>query len=68
MECGYEGEPMQVAFNPGYLLEGLNALGGPVAVLSLTDPRKPAVLAPAAEDGGISQGYRYLIMPIRIGA
>src|SRR5436305_1674152 len=68
MECGYEGEPMQVAFNPGYLLEGLNALGGPVAVLSLTDPRKPAVLAPAAEDGEISEGYRYLIMPIRIGA
>jgi len=68
IECGYEGEPMQVAFNPGYLLEGLNALGAPVAVLSLTDPRKPAVLAPAGEDGEISEGYRYLIMPIRIGA
>jgi DNA polymerase-3 subunit beta len=68
MECGYEGEPMQVAFNPGYLLEGLNALDGPVAVLSLTDPRKPAVLAPAGEDGEVAEGYRYLIMPIRIGA
>jgi DNA polymerase III subunit beta len=68
MECGYEGEPMQVAFNPGYLLEGLNALDGPTAVLSLTDPRKPAVLAPAGEDGEIVEGYRYLIMPIRIGA
>jgi DNA polymerase-3 subunit beta len=67
MECGYEGEPMQVAFNPGYLLEGLNALDGPVAVLSLTDPRKPAVLAPAKEDGELITGYRYLIMPIRIG-
>src|SRR5256886_2502048 len=68
MECGYEGEPMQVAFNPGYLLEGLNALDGPVAVLSLTDPRKPAVLAPAKEGGEIIEGDRYLIMPIRIGA
>jgi DNA polymerase III subunit beta len=68
MECGYEGEPMQVAFNPGYLLEGLNALDGPVAVLRLTDPRKPAELAPAKEDGEIIDGYRYLIMPIRIGA
>jgi DNA polymerase-3 subunit beta len=68
MECGYEGEPMQVAFNPGYLLEGLNALDGPTAVLSLTDPRKPAVLAPAKEDGEIIEDYRYLIMPIRIGA
>jgi DNA polymerase III subunit beta len=68
MECGYEGEPMQVAFNPGYLLDGLAALDGPVAVLSMTDPRKPAVLAPASEDGEIVPGYRYVIMPIRIGA
>ncbi|MEN3309122.1 MAG: polymerase subunit beta [Micromonosporaceae bacterium] len=68
MECGYEGEPMQVAFNPGYLLDGLAALDGPTAALSMTDPRKPAVLAPAREDGEIVPGYRYVIMPIRIGA
>jgi DNA polymerase-3 subunit beta len=68
MDCVYEGEAMQVAFNPGYLLEGLGALDGPTAVLSLTDPRKPAVLAPAGENGEIIPGYRYLIMPIRIGA
>ncbi|GIH13224.1 DNA polymerase III subunit beta [Rugosimonospora africana] len=68
MDCTYEGEAMQVAFNPGYLLEGLQALDGPTAVLSLTDPRKPAVLAPAGENGEIIPGYRYLIMPIRIGA
>jgi DNA polymerase-3 subunit beta len=68
MECAYEGEPMQVAFNPGYLLDGLAALDGPTAALSMTDPRKPAVLAPAGEDGGTVPGYRYVIMPIRIGA
>ena len=68
MECVYEGEPMQVAFNPGYLLDGLAALGVPNAVLSMTDARKPAVLAPAGEDGQAAPGYRYVIMPIRIGA
>ena len=68
MDCRYEGEPMQIAFNPGYLLEGLGALDGPIAVLSLTDTRKPASLAPAGEDGEVVPGYRYLIMPIRIGA
>jgi DNA polymerase-3 subunit beta len=68
MDCRYEGEPMQIAFNPGYLLEGLGALDGPTAVLSLTDTRKPASLAPANEDGEVIPGYRYLIMPIRIGA
>jgi DNA polymerase-3 subunit beta len=68
MDCRYEGEAMQIAFNPGYLLEGLGALDGPTAVLSLTDTRKPASLAPAGEDGEVIPGYRYLIMPIRIGA
>jgi DNA polymerase-3 subunit beta len=68
MECGYEGDAMQVAFNPGYLLDGLAALDGPMAVLSMTDPRKPAVLAPGDADGEIVLGYRYLIMPIRIGS
>lgn len=68
MECTYSGEPMQVAFNPAYLLEGLGAMEGPLGVLGLTDPRKPAVLAPASEDGNVIPGYRYLIMPIRIGA
>jgi DNA polymerase-3 subunit beta len=37
-------------------------------VLRLTDPRKPAVLCPAGEDGEVIPGYRYLIMPIRIGS
>jgi DNA polymerase III subunit beta len=68
MECAYEGDPMQVAFNPGYLLDGLAALDGPTAALSMTDARKPAVLAPAGEDGEVVPGYRYVIMPIRIGA
>src|SRR5262245_22284367 len=31
MECGYSGEPMTVAFNPGYLLDGLGVLDAPNA-------------------------------------
>ena len=51
-----------------YLLDGLSALDGPVAVMSFTDPKKPAVIAPAGDDGAIASSYRYLIMPVRIGA
>jgi len=67
MEATFTGEPLTVAFNPQYLLDGLAALDGPVAVLSMVDPNKPALLAPATEDGEIIEGYRYLIMPIRLG-
>src|SRR5262245_55709135 len=66
MECRYEGEPVQLAFNPGYLLDGLAALGGPVAVLSYTDPRRAVSLTPAGEDDQPIPGYHYLIMPVQI--
>lgn len=68
MDARYEGEPMQVAFNPQYLLDGLGALDSPVAVLSFTDPKKPALIVPGDAEGEIISGYRYLMMPIRIGS
>jgi len=67
MECAYTGEPMTVAFNPGYLLDGLGVLEGPTAVVSFTTAMKPAVVTPANEDGEVIPGYRYLIMPMRVG-
>jgi len=67
MDCEYTGEAMTIAFNHQYLLDGLAALDGPVAVLSFTEPKKPAIIAPAGEDGQVTSSYRYLIMPVRIG-
>jgi DNA polymerase-3 subunit beta len=67
MDCEYTGDPMTIAFNHQYLLDGLAALDGPVAVLSFTEPKKPAIISPAGEDGQVTSSYRYLIMPVRIG-
>jgi DNA polymerase-3 subunit beta len=66
MEATFTGEPLTIAFNPQYLLDGLQQLGAPTAVLSFVDAFKPAVLSPAGEDGEVVAGYRYLIMPIRV--
>ena len=68
MDCAYTGDSMTIAFNHQYLLEGLSALDGPVAQLSFTDPKKPAIMSPVAEDGELTSTYRYLIMPVRIGS
>lgn len=66
-EATFDGEePMTLAFNPQYLLDGLGALSEPAAVFSFVEPGKPAVLAPATEGGEIVPGYRYLIQPIRV--
>jgi DNA polymerase-3 subunit beta len=66
-EASFDGdEPMTLAFNPLYLLDGLGALEAPNAVFSFVEPGKPAVLAPATDEGEIVPGYRYLIQPIRV--
>jgi DNA polymerase-3 subunit beta len=67
MECEFTGEPLTVAFNPGYLLDGLSVLETPTVLISFTSAMKPAVISPAADDGEPVPGYRYLIMPMRVG-
>jgi DNA polymerase-3 subunit beta len=58
-------EPIAVAFNPQYLLDGLTALAAPTVVFSFVEPRKPAVLLPADGDGQVRSGYRYLVQPLQ---
>jgi len=67
VECSLDGEDISIAFNPQFLLDGLGALTQPLARLSFTQPRKPAVISGQAEHGGTDDdSYRYLIMPVRI--
>jgi DNA polymerase-3 subunit beta len=66
MDATFTGEPLTVGFNPQYLIDGLQNLGAPNAILSFVDAYKPAVISPAGDDGEIIPGYRYLIMPIRV--
>jgi DNA polymerase-3 subunit beta len=68
IECAVTGEPMdRIAFNPGYLLEGLAALNQPVTNMAFTNPNKPAVLTGAASmDADATDDYLYLLMPVRL--
>ena len=61
------GEAISIAFNPGYLLDGLSSLAAPVAVLSFTQSTKPAAITGAADlEAEPDSAYRYLLMPIRL--
>ncbi|MDU0291633.1 DNA polymerase III subunit beta [Saccharothrix longispora] len=62
----YDGDPVTIAFNPNYLLEGLQAVRTPRAHLSFTTPSRPALLKPVDEDGNVAPGYLYLLMPVRL--
>lgn len=61
----FEGEPLTIAFNATYLLDGLGSLDSDDAQLAFTGPTKPAVLTgKSGEDG--STDHRYLLMPVRL--
>lgn len=62
----FEGEPVAIAFNPGYLADGLAALHADRAELTFTTPNRPALLKPADENGDVVPGYLYLLMPVRL--
>ena len=62
----YEGEPVTIAFNPGYLVDGLGALHHDQAELTFTTPNRPALIKPADEQGQVVPGYLYLLMPVRL--
>jgi DNA polymerase-3 subunit beta len=66
LEATLEGDDINIAFNPGFLLDGLTAIDSDVARLSFTTPTKPAVLTGKPADDGATPNYRYLIMPVRL--
>lgn len=57
----FSGEELVVAFNPNYLLDGIEAIRAETVILEVIDSSKPATLRGEGEDD-----YRYLLMPVRV--
>ncbi|MFI1212619.1 hypothetical protein ACH4UV_34105 [Streptomyces sp. NPDC020802] len=60
-----EGGDLNIAFNPGFLIDGLNALTAQSAEavdFHFTSPTKPAILRGHESD---DQGLRYALMAVR---
>ncbi|MFJ2779061.1 DNA polymerase III subunit beta [Kitasatospora sp. NPDC087315] len=67
IDASLEGDSISIAFNPGYLEEGLKAIDSAYAQLSFTTPTKPALLSGKASVGAeADEAYQYLIMPVRL--
>jgi DNA polymerase-3 subunit beta len=64
VECAVDGDAIEIAFNPQYLLDGLSALDDASTRLSFTTSTRPAVLTGGSSDSAPS--YRYLLMPVRL--
>ena len=67
VEASVDGPEIEIAFNPGFLLDGLGALHMPYARLSFTQALKPAMLTGQSEvDGTPEVSYRYVLQPVRL--
>jgi len=61
LEVAFDGEPITIAFNASFLLDGLGVVDSSTARLLFPSANKPTVLRPAGSDE-----YYYLIMPMRL--
>jgi DNA polymerase-3 subunit beta len=61
LDASYEGTELTVAFNPEYLLSGVEVTPGDEIHLDTVDAQKPAVIR-----AGEAQEFLYLLMPVRV--
>ncbi|MBV9094862.1 MAG: DNA polymerase III subunit beta [Streptosporangiaceae bacterium] len=62
LDAAFDGDDLQIAFNPHYLLDGIGGIDSDTARISFTSPTKPAVVTGKTEG---EPDYRYVLMPIR---
>jgi DNA polymerase-3 subunit beta len=66
LDINYKGEDINIAFNPQFLVDGLNAIQSAFVHIAFTGANKPAVLTGQTEATGAPiTNYKYLLMPMR---
>jgi DNA polymerase III subunit beta len=63
MPAPYSGEALEIAFNPEFLIAGIESVETDEIVVRITSPLRPGLLEPLDSDD-----FRYLVMPIRLNA
>lgn len=63
MPVAFEGESMEIGFNPDYLIDGIDSVSGDEVLLRLISPLRPGLIE--AVDGS---DFTYLVMPIRLNS
>ena len=61
LDAAYEGSDLTVAFNPEYLLNGIEVTPGDEISLDTVDAQKPAVIRATG-----CPEFLYLLMPVRV--
>jgi DNA polymerase-3 subunit beta len=59
--AAFDGEPLEIGFNPDFLKDGIESVEGDEVMLRLISPLRPGLLQPVG-----NEDFRYLVMPIRL--
>jgi len=57
----FSGEPLEIAFNPQFLKEGIESVEGDEIAIQISSPLRPGLLRPVG-----NEDFSYLVMPIRL--
>lgn len=57
-----DGSDVEIAFNHGFLSDGVSSAGGDMLTLNIVSALKPGVIT-----AGTDEGFLYLLMPVRLG-
>ena len=60
----YQGDELEIGFNPQFLQDGLESVGADEVRMRLISPLRPGLIEPAGE--GAEDQFLYLIMPVRL--
>ena len=55
----YEGDPVEIGFNPGFITDALKVIDGGDVIVELKAPNKPGVLRTGTE-------FTYVVMPVNL--
>jgi DNA polymerase III subunit beta len=61
MPAPFSGEDLEIAFNPQFLIEGIESIDTDEVAVQLTSPLRPGLLRPLGRED-----FSYLVMPIRL--
>jgi DNA polymerase III subunit beta len=61
VDADFQGEEMTIAFNPNFLIDGIEAVPGDEVMLEMSDSVRPAMV-----HGVDDSRFRYLLMPVRV--
>jgi len=55
----YQGEPLEIGFNPGFIIDALKVVDGSEVIIEMKAPNKPGVLRTGND-------FTYVIMPVNL--